>query len=144
MSRLTWKLWKRRMITMKALNKLFYVNEDRFRSKDEVEAYAKSLKRKVGKYWNLAAFLVGFVVFALDVNSLAKTNPQIYMAFIEAALTGGIIGYIVKASERAFTAIVDRMTDNIKDGIKETKPVQMPEEKDWIKEVDDKISTRRT
>ena len=144
MSRLTWKLWKRRMITMKALNRLFYVNEDRFRSKDEVEAYAKSLKRKVGRYWNLAAFLVGFVVFALDVNSLAKTNPQIYMAFIEAALTGGIIGYIVKASERAFTAIVDRMTDNIKDGIKETKPVQMPEEKDWIKEVEDKISTRRT
>ena len=144
MFRLTWKLWKRRMITMKALNRLFDVNEDRFRSKDEVEAYAKSLKRKVGRYWNLAAFLVGFVVFALDVNSLAKTNPQIYMAFIEAALTGGIIGYIVKASERAFTAIVDRMTDNIKDGIKETKPVQMPEEKDWIKEVDDKISTRRT
>ena len=144
MSRLTWKLWKRRMITMKALNRLFYVNEDRFKSKADVEAYAKRLKRKVGKYWNLAAFLIGFVVFALDVNSLARTNTQIYMAFIEAAVTGGVIGYIVKASEKAFTTIVDKMTANIKDGIKETKPVQTPEEKDWIKKVDDKISTRRT
>lgn len=121
--------------------RLFSIDPDRFKTREDVEVYAKNLKRKVGRYWNLAVVLIGFMVFALDVNSLAKTTPQIYMAFLEAAITGGIIGYIVKASERAFTALVDMISNRAIDTIKETDKEKRPKT-DWVMETMDKLKKK--
>ncbi len=90
-----------------------------FTSIEELNKTIKSYKKQISKWWTLIAVLIGFIVFAFTLNGLAKNpNMAIYLIFIQAAVTGGIIAFIVKAFEKAAFAILDAIADRKADELK--------------------------
>ena len=78
-----------------------------FENIEELKSRVKDFKKKLSRYWDLASVLIGFVAFAFALSGLSKSTSPIYLIFIEAAITGGVIGFIASAFRNAAYTVLD-------------------------------------
>ena len=88
------------------------VNEpmQNFKTKEDIDRFAKRQKKKINKWWNLITILIGFVSFAYTMSNLSKNHSlTILFIVINAVVTAIVISIIFKAFEKIPNALIDEM-----------------------------------